>query len=260
MKRITLQFSSLLAALFLFAFSCQDHVTPDPKPEPVAEDAKVTTLQIDNSGQAINDLTFRMSIEKLGTRSITEFGVLLSFESEGSDEFTTVPTLNNAFTSALKFDKVPSQGEHSILKKAVGFDDFKRFFYRAYARQANGTVVYGEALEFRLSAIPAFNSLVLTKSQNGTVTAKLDVMSLGSLSITEYGVAYSYRTTPNGAVNTEPRIEDKKALYAGGFSVSAHFVNLPVEGGSFNKLYARPFLKYQNGQYYYGSVQSLDGN
>ncbi|WP_141110327.1 hypothetical protein [Dyadobacter psychrophilus] len=257
MKRITLQFSSLLATLFLFAFSCQDHVTPDPKPEPVAEDAKVTTLQIDNSGQAINDLTFRMSIEKLGTRSITEFGVLLSFESEGSDEFTTVPTLNNAFTSALKFDKVPSQGEHSILKKAVGFDDFDKLYFRAYARQANGTVVYGEVFDFRPGTIPAFNSLILTKNQNGTVTAKLDVMSLGNTPIAEYGVAYSYRTTPNGVVNSDPTINDKKAFYVGAFSVSAHFVNLPIEGGIFDKLYARPFLKYPSGKYYYGSVQNL---
>lgn len=255
MKRITLQFSSLLAALFLFAFSCQDHRDPDP--EPIAEDARVRTLEITNPGQVINDLNFRMSFEKLGTRPIAEFGVLLSFQSSGSDEFSAVPTFLNQFTSALKFEKTPTQGEHQLLRKAVGFDDFEKLYYRAYARLSNGTVVYGDVLEFRPIVIPVFDQLVLTKNENGVVTAKLDVKSLGSSSIAEYGVAYSYRTSPNGTINSEPTVEDKKALYTGTFSVSAHFVNLPVEGGSLDKIYARPYLKYPNGDLYYGSVKSL---
>ncbi|WP_026628545.1 hypothetical protein [Dyadobacter alkalitolerans] len=259
MKRITLQFSSLLAALFLFAFSCQDHVTPEPKPEPVAEDAQVKTMEISFSDEVINDLTFRMSFEKIGTRPISEYGVLLSFKSPNSDEFTEVPTLSNQYTSALKFDGAATLGQQSLLRKAVGFDDFENLYFRAYARQANGTVVYGEVLKLRPTRVPALN-LTLIKNQNGAVTAKLDVMSLGSFSITEYGVAYSYKTTSNGAVNTEPRVGDKKALYMMPLAVSAHFVNLPIEGGVFEKLYARPYLKLTNGQYYYGGVQNLNGN
>lgn len=258
MKRITLQFSSLLAALFLFAFSCQDHRDPDP--EPVAEDARIRTLEITNPGQVINDLNFRMSFEKVGNRPISEYGLLLSFKSVNSDEFAAVPTLGNEFSSALKFDNPATAGEHVKLQKSVGFDDFKTLYYRAYAKLNDGNVIYGEALEYTPVDVPKFGSFTLTKSQNVPATAHLQIVGLGTVEVEEYGVAYSYRTTPNGAISDDPKLADKTVSFTLPVSVKEHSVDLPVNGGKFDKLYARPFMRLKNAKIYYGSVSSLNGN
>ena len=50
MKRISLHFSALLAALFLFAFSCQDHYVPE---EPGLERAIVKSNAIGGSNPTI---------------------------------------------------------------------------------------------------------------------------------------------------------------------------------------------------------------
>ncbi|MCF0050258.1 hypothetical protein LXM25_09330 [Dyadobacter sp. LJ53] len=258
MKRITLQFSSLLAALFLFAFSCQDHRDPDP--EPIAEDARIRTLEITNPGQVINDLNFRMSFEKVGNRPISEYGLLLSFKSINSDEFATVPTLGNEFSSALKFDHAATVGEHVKLQKSVGFDDFKTLYYRAYAKLNDGKVVYGEAMEYTPLDVPKFGSFTLSSSQNVPATAKLEIVGLGTVEVEEYGVAYSYKTTDGGVINDDPKLADKTVSYALPVSVKEHSVNLPITGGKFNKLNARPFMRLKNAKIYYGSVKSLNGN
>lgn len=54
-----------------------------------------------------------------------------------------------------------------------------------------------------------------------------------------------------------PAVGDKKALYMMPIAVSAHAVNLPVEGGTFARLYARPYFVLKSGYYYYANVQSL---
>ncbi|MCE7066412.1 hypothetical protein [Dyadobacter sp. CY326] len=257
MKRITLQFSSLLAALFLFAFSCQDHRTPEPQQEPVAEDAQIRTLEITNPGQVINDLNFRMSFEKLGTRPISEYGVLLSFKSTNSDEFSANPTLADEYSSPLKFDNAAAVGEHIKLQKSVGFDDFKTLYYRAYAKLGDGKVIYGAALEYTPIDVPKFGSFTLSKSQNVPATAKLEIIGLGTVGVAEYGVAYSYRTTANGAINDDPKLADKTVSYPLPITVKEQSISLPIQGGQFNKLYARPFMRLQNAKIYYGSVQSL---
>ncbi|MCF2506821.1 hypothetical protein L0663_25745 [Dyadobacter sp. CY107] len=255
MKRITLQFSSLLAALFLFAFSCQDHRDPDP--EPIAEDARVRTLEITNPGQVINDLNFRLYIETLGTEPITEYGILLSFKSTNSDEFAKVPTLGNKFSSPLKFEYGATAGEHIHLQESVGFDDFETLYYRAYAKTENGKVVYGDPMEYTPLDVPKFGSFTLSKSENVPATAKLEVVGLGTVQVEEYGVAYSYRTAPSGAVNVSPKLADRTVPYKLPVSVSAHAVNLPIKEGKFDKLYARPFMRLKNAKIYYGSVKSL---
>jgi hypothetical protein len=256
MRRITLQFSLLLSALFLFAFSCQDHRDP----EPMAEDARLKTLEITNPGQIINDLNFRMSFEKLGTRPISEYGLLLSFKSSNSDEFSAIPTLADAYSSPLKFDQAASVGEHTKLQKSVGFDDFKTLYYRAYAKLANGSVIYGETMEYTPADVPKFGSFTLSKTQNVPATAKLEIVGLGTVGVEEYGVAYSYRTTANGAINEDPKLADRTVSYKLPVSISAHAVNLPINEGKFDKLYARPFMRLKNAKIYYGSVQSLSGN
>ena len=147
--------------MFLFAFSCQDHRDP----EPLAEDARLRTLEITNPGQIINDLNFRMSFEKLGARPITEYGVLLSFKATNSGEFSATPTLGNEFSSPLKFDGAASVGEHIKLQKSIGFDDFKTLYYRAYAKLGNGNIIYGETLEYTPADVPKFGSFTLSKTQ-----------------------------------------------------------------------------------------------
>lgn len=146
MKRTSLHFSALLATLFLFAFSCQDHYVPEEPEEPVA--AKVVTLEIQNLPE-MGHYRYRVAFETLGNVPITEYGTLVTFKKSLNDnDYNPVPVVGN-FDKKILFQAKPIVGEVSIdLDLADEIAAYYEKYYRAYAVLANGSVVYGEVRNY----------------------------------------------------------------------------------------------------------------
>ena len=144
MRPLSLKIASLLAAMFLFNFSCQDHVVPvNPQQETPQEIAPVIHTPKLKSENTSADL-YRLKVEfsSLGNVPIIEYGVVYSIELEdGSKEFTTTPTIAN--TKSI-FPTVPKLGEEFKITE-IDLSDAKQLFYRAYVIYGNNKVAYGEA-------------------------------------------------------------------------------------------------------------------
>lgn len=138
MKRISLHFSVLLAALFLFAFSCQDHYVP----EPTLVRATVQSDAIAGSNPTI----ITMRILTTGNIPIEEYGIVYSsrFDSELED-INANPTIVDSKLLSAESKMV---GPHLVISdfKSSSFADV---YYRAYLKHTNGDIVYGEIIYYR---------------------------------------------------------------------------------------------------------------
>jgi hypothetical protein len=125
---------SFFLSVFLMAFSCQDHVVPDT---PVAPEIQTLDLNVGSSG-----VTFKLAFTKIGEVPVTEYGTLYKVV-EISGEL--IPT--EADTKAIFTESVTLETKSKMVNLFIGGE---WIFYRAYAKLANGTTIYGEVMNARL--------------------------------------------------------------------------------------------------------------
>jgi len=248
MKRISLQFSALLATLFLFAFSCQDHVVPEV---PEAEALEIETLEIESPTNGLYSLRkIGVNIEKLGSKPVKEYGLVVSIHEIGNNDYTETPTINN---KTLSIDEPFTLGKHTSIESAYEREYIEEVFYRAYAELTDGQVVYGEIFKF----IPPTIAIIRLKDVSGTnapVSGILDISDLGTIEVEEYGIVYSYKVNSNDPINSTPTMSDHKAKSAVPIKLGEQTIALPIPGNSINALNARPYVKYKNGNVFYGNI------
>ncbi|MCF2499605.1 hypothetical protein [Dyadobacter chenhuakuii] len=250
MKRISLQLSTLLAALFLFAFSCQDHYVPE---EPEPETLKIRTLPIESPTDGEYSRTrFGMAIEKLGNQAIKKFGMIISTHSIGSNNYTTNPTIAN---QKLSINEAATIGEHSFVEASFDRDEYVEVFYRAYAEQTNGDVVYGEVFKYTPADIVSIRVTNLSGNK-APIEVDLDITYLGAIEVEEYGVVYSYKVNVNDPVTPNPTLADHKIKSAVALKLGKQTIGLPIPGNSVIQIYTRPYVKYKNGNVFYGNISS----
>jgi hypothetical protein len=248
MKRISLQFSALLTALFLFAFSCQDHVVPE---EPETETLKINTLNIESPTEGEYNIgRYWVEIKALGSKPIKEFGIVASFHSKGSNDYTDLPTIANQVKI---IEETATLGEHSLIDLAPNRDEITEMFYRAYAELTNGDIIYGEVLKY----IPAdIASIQLTDVSGKTapISATIDVSHLGTVDIEEYGLVYAYKINANDPLRPLPTLNDNKVKSAAPIKLGKQTIVLPIPVNAVNDIHVRPYVKFKNGNVYYGNI------
>lgn len=262
MKRISLQFSALLAALFLFAFSCQDHVVPEePEPETPAEAPVVQTAALTIENQNTNLYRYKLNVEKLGNVQITGYGVVFSAEFNSNAPFTKTPTVAD---NKVVFPIPIGSGEKFKVDAAPPIG-YKTIYYRAYVTYGVNSVAYGNVMEF--SPIPLEEAKIMTLALESLATDnmyryKVSFQTLGEVGIQEYGILVTFKESENDVnYNVNPVIEnfDKKVLFITTPVVGeiGFDVNLADEVGLYEKYY-RAYAILSNGSVVYGYVLDYD--
>lgn len=144
MKKFPFTYAILLAAMFLFNFSCEDHVVPEePQPETPVEIAPVIqTVKLSSENSSADLYRLKLNFTILGNQPIIEHGVVYSIEmNDPNQEFTATPTITN---SKSIFPTIPKLGEEYKITE-IDLSDAKQLFYRAYVIYGNNKVAYGEA-------------------------------------------------------------------------------------------------------------------
>jgi hypothetical protein len=248
MRRISLQFSALLAALFLFAFSCQDHYVPE---EPEPEAFQIKTLPIESPIDGEYSLSkFGVDIEKLGNKPVKRYGLVFSMHGVGNDDYTQEPTISN---SKMTIDEAPTLGEHTFTQSSFEHNEAIEIFYRAYLELDDGQVFYGEILKLTTQDIVDIRVTSVSKI-NAPISAIIDVYSLGVVDVEEYGLVYSYNVVSNGPINPKPTSKDHKVASAVPIKLGKQTFLIPIPGNSLKQLYVRPYVKYKNGNVFYGNI------
>ncbi|MCF0064350.1 hypothetical protein MUK70_25830 [Dyadobacter chenwenxiniae] len=248
MRRISLQFSVLLAALFLFAFSCQDHYVPE---EPEPETLQIKTLPIESPTNGEYSRTkLGVAIEKLGIKPVKEFGLVISIHWIGDNDYTEQPTTSN---QTLSIEEAPSLGEHTFTEGGFERDEIAEVYYRAYAELADGQVIYGEIMKFTPLDIVGIR-VTDVSGKSAPISGTVDISSLGAVDVEEYGLVYSYKVNSNDPISSRPTLADHKAKSAIPIKLGKQEITLPTPGNSVSHLYVRPYVKYKNGNVFYGNI------
>ncbi|MCE7066887.1 hypothetical protein [Dyadobacter sp. CY326] len=252
MKSVTFKFSMLLVAIFLFNFSCQDHVVPenpDPQtPEEIMPVIHTPGLTIENS--SANLYRLKVNFTNLGNQPIIEHGVVYSVEPDnGSQNFTNTPTISN---SKSVFPEVPSLKERIKITE-IDLTTAKQLYYRAYAIYGNNKVVYGEVLVYdpKLAIVEAGLNLSLNKPYQ----TAYEIQDFGKSPVKEFGMVYSYRPQANANINAFPTTADNKVIALSGPLTLKGLgtVNLPISENTVLEIYARTYVEYTNGKIQYGN-------
>ena len=256
MKRISLQLSTLLAALFLFAFSCQDHYVPE---EP-AEAPVVQTLALTVENQNTNLYPTKLNVEKVGNIQITGYGVVFSADFNSNAPFTKTPTIAD---NKIVFPMPVSSGEKFKVDAAppVGF---KIMYYRAYVTYGVNSVAYGDVMEF--APVPLKEAKIETREyfKNGAQTEyRVFFEDLGDIRIIEYGILLNFKESADDQdFSVDPKIDayDKKFPFSALLTtkgLKSLFVNDP-ESLNYNQRFYRAYAILENGSVVYGYVMGLD--
>jgi hypothetical protein len=249
MKRITLQFSALLAALFLFAFSCQDHYVPEePKPEaPV-----VQTLALTVENQNNNLYRYKINVEKLGNIKVSGYGVVFSTEFNSNAPFTKMPTIAD---NKVNFPMSNGTGEKFKLD-AGPVGGYKTVYYRAFVTYGVNSVAYGNVMEFSpVAPKTAVIELVGDISNaNPPIFIQLNIKELGDLPIEEYGVVYSFLESLETPVNPSPTVQDHKFLFSTPAKLGMDNISA-LPNNSLQDVYIRTYVKHTNGAIVYGEIK-----
>lgn len=249
MRPLSLKIASLLAAMFLFNFSCQDHVVPEnPQPEEIAPVIKTTGISVEDL--AANLYRLKTQFLNLGNKPIIEYGVVYSIEPDnGSQNFTSTPTIADSKST---FSLISTLLERIHITE-INLSGAKQLYYRAYAIYGNNKVVYGEILVYdpRLAIMEAVFEAPLSKPYQ----TAYELQDLGKTPIDEYGVVYSYKTQANGNINSFPTIADNKVVAPGSPAtiIGLGGANLPIVENSVFEIYVRTYVKYTNGHIQYGN-------
>ena len=142
MKRISLQFAGMLTALFLFAFSCQDHYVPE-EPEPETPDVLATVKTNVIAGS--NPTIITMEILTAGNLPIEEYGIVYSYRVDSElEDINSNPTVADG---KMLSSEAKVTGYHLVVTdfKSSNFADM---YYRAYLKHTNGAVVYGQVMYY----------------------------------------------------------------------------------------------------------------
>jgi hypothetical protein len=254
MKRISLQFSALLAALFLFAFSCDDHVVPEEPdvPEPSVQIPAVQTLALSIENQNLNQYRYKLNIENLGNVQITGYGVVFSAEFNSNAPFTNTPTIAN---DKVVFPMPASTGEKSKVDAAPPIG-YKTIYYRAFVTYGVNSVAYGNVMEFSPAALKTAVIEIANAIGPGAppIIVQLDVKDFGELPIEEYGVVYSFLEDIAIPVNPTPTVLDHKHLFTTPAKLGTDNIGV-LPNNTISDLYIRTYVKHTNGAIVYGEVE-----
>jgi hypothetical protein len=133
-KRFT-TLALVVLSLFLFSYSCQDHVVPGIPPQ-------LKTLEFVASQNLKCSLIYTVEVTDVGTIPVKEYGVVFSAIGDGKT-FTETPTVadNIKVIVDLPFVAGPkSKGGPQICTFRIS--------YRAYAILEDDSVVYGNTLHY----------------------------------------------------------------------------------------------------------------
>ncbi|WP_031528083.1 hypothetical protein [Dyadobacter crusticola] len=247
MKKISLQFAALFTMLFLFSFSCEDHVVPEtPEVLPV-----ISTLPMDISAGKLN---FKIAFQNLGNAQIGSYGVVYSTAFyDLSLSYTKTPTIDY---EKQDFTGSPALGNLSN-SAAPAPEGFFAIFYRAYAMLSNGKVVYGDVMKFSpdlggRAVVEVFGTPGLNKPYNSGYVVK----EVESKEILEYGLVYSYNVSAGQTINPAPTVADHKnrtdaKILAPKNEMLLGF-QLAIPEASINELYIRSYVMYADQTVDYG--------
>lgn len=260
MKRISLQFSALLAALFLFAFSCQDHYVPE-EPEPETPEAPVVqTVALTIENQNNNLYRYKINVEKLGNIQISGYGIVFSTEFNSNAPFTTMPTIAD---SKVNFPMSNGTGEKFKLD-AGPVSGYKTVYYRAFVTYGGNSVAYGDVMQF--SPVPLKEAKILTNALNlmGSPNYRFSVTfdELGEVDISEFGIVLTFKESQDdNNYNVVPDVLnfDRKVPFGTVPNVGAQSfdVTIPEAVGKY-EMYYRAYAMLANGSVVYGDVRDFD--
>ncbi|WAC09897.1 hypothetical protein [Dyadobacter pollutisoli] len=125
----------VVLSLFLFSYSCQDHVVPGVPPQ-------LKTLPFSGGQNAKCSLTYTVEVTDVGTIPVKEYGVVFSAVNDGRT-FVVNPTVadNIRVIVALPFVAGPKSNAGPQICT-------NRINYRAYAILQDDSVVYGNTLNY----------------------------------------------------------------------------------------------------------------
>lgn len=261
MKRLSLQFSALLTALFLFAFSCQDHYVPEePEPETPAEAPVVQTLPITVENVNNNLYRYKINVEKLGNIKISGYGIVFSAEFNSNAPFTKMPTLAD---NKVTFPMSNGTGEKSKLDAAPP-GGYKTMYYRAYVTYGVNSVAYGDVMEFSPVPLPqakiVTNEVDLISSPNYRFSLTFD--DLGEVAVAEFGIVLAFRDAEidnDYNVNPDFLAFDRKVVFTSEAKLGQQSfdINIPESVGKY-AMYYRAYAQLSNGSVVYGDVLDYD--
>ncbi|SKC18225.1 hypothetical protein [Dyadobacter psychrophilus] len=259
MKRISLHFSALLAALFLFAFSCQDHYVPEePEQETPVEAPKVQTVALSIENES--EYRYKLNVESLGNVHITGYGIAFSVEFDSNAPFTNTPTIAD---NNVVFSMPISTGEKFKIDGAFP-GSYKTIYYRAYITYGVNSVAYGDVME--ISPVPLEKAIIQTREylKNGSITEyRVFFEKLGDIRISEYGILLNIKESENDSdFSVEPVIgkHDKKLPFSSIVTkegLQSLIIDDP-ESLNYHQRYYRAYAILENGSIVYGSVMGLD--
>jgi hypothetical protein len=128
-----LVFCMALSSLFS-GCSLQDH--------PIPETLAIRTEPVEYN----NGWDFAIQADKLGSLPVTEHGILFLAFFRASTDTDYVPRIEHG--SRIKFDGPLILGQNKFKYTGNGFDGRYFFFYRAYAILSDGSVVYGNIVNY----------------------------------------------------------------------------------------------------------------
>jgi hypothetical protein len=224
--------------------------SPVAQQEPGSEALKIKTLQVESpiNGE-YGRMKYGMVIEKKGSTPIKEFGIVISLHNIGDNDYTDMPTVAN---QTLTIDEAATEGEHTFIEAAIDRNETVEMFYRAYIELSNGEIAYGETLKYIPADIVSLQAKNVT-GRNAPISVDIDISYLGSVEVEEYGVVYSYKVNANDPVTSAPTLTDHKAKSVVPIKLGKQTLVLPIPGNSVKSINVRPYVKYKNGNVYYGN-------
>ncbi|SKB56648.1 hypothetical protein [Dyadobacter psychrophilus] len=129
---------SLVFALMLFAQSCVDHELPGTPPQ-------METLEFSSGNGWKCSVTFNLDIKDVGTIPVKEYGMVYTTSGKGNAPLAN-PVVETDFKQVFPMPFLP--GKKTKLNE-VSNTCGPYVYYRAYAILEDGTVVYGQEIEFK---------------------------------------------------------------------------------------------------------------
>lgn len=124
-----------ILSMILLAFSCNDHVIPDSQ-------LSFRTLPFEH----VDTTTiFRIQVEDQGNKPVREHGIVYTAYFRGVGNHNQNPTIDD---NKIRFDNALMLGINQFTYTKDFIDGKTFFYYRAYAILDDGSVVYGNRINF----------------------------------------------------------------------------------------------------------------
>lgn len=244
MKKFSIRLFGMLAFVLLYSMSCTDHVIP---PDQGAE-IKIKTLETQLNYKPENFYVVGAKLEVVGSKAIKEIGIVYSLRLLNNPSFHTNPTV--ADTKVISVTNPKEVGDYKVGHN-LPVASFETMYYRAFAILEDDTVVYGEVMEYiwyDTAVIEAQSATLL----NGSLFAIINVTDLGGLSISEYGVVYSYVDNVAESPVDYPTLSDNKLTFDLPHTLGIHSKIMPISAPK--RMNMRSYIKYENGVVEYGKT------